>query len=92
MTPRIHGLDTLRAGAIALVLMYHYGVVAGGSDFGAVGRIGWAGVDLFFVLSGYLIGNQLLSQPAPLATFFGRRLLRTLPNYTVVLAAYWLFP
>jgi peptidoglycan/LPS O-acetylase OafA/YrhL len=92
MTPRIHGLDTLRASAIALVLMYHYGVVAGGSDFGAIGRIGWAGVDLFFVLSGYLIGNQLLSQPAPLATFFGRRLLRTLPNYTAVLAAYFLFP
>lgn len=92
MTSRIHGLDTLRALAIVLVLMYHYGVVAGGSDFGAVGRIGWAGVDLFFVLSGYLIGNQLLSQQAPLRPFFGRRLLRTLPNYLVVLAAYLLFP
>lgn len=92
MTTRIHGLDTLRAVAIALVLMYHYGVVAGGGDFGALGRIGWAGVDLFFVLSGYLIGNQLLAQRVPLATFFGRRLLRTLPNYYVVLAAYCLFP
>lgn len=92
MTARIHGLDTLRATAIALVLMYHYGVVAGGSDFGALGRIGWAGVDLFFVLSGYLIGNQLLAQPMPLTVFAGRRLLRTLPNYSVVLAAYWLYP
>ncbi|MRW86050.1 acyltransferase family protein [Pseudoduganella sp. FT26W] len=89
---RIHGLDTLRAAAIVLVLMYHYGVVAGGSDFGAAGRIGWAGVDLFFVLSGYLIGNQILSQRMPLSTFFGRRLLRTLPNYYVVLAVYFLFP
>jgi peptidoglycan/LPS O-acetylase OafA/YrhL len=89
---RIHGLDTLRAAAIMLVLMYHYGVVAGGHDFGELGRIGWAGVDLFFVLSGYLIGNQLLAQRVALSTFFGRRLLRTLPNYYVVLAAYFLFP
>ncbi len=97
MTSRIHGLDSLRALAIVLVLMYHYGVVAGGSDFGQVGRIGWAGVDLFFVLSGYLIGNQLLApaargEPLSLKAFFVRRLLRTLPNYYVVLAAYWLFP
>jgi peptidoglycan/LPS O-acetylase OafA/YrhL len=91
---RIHGLDTLRAAAIAMVLMYHYGVVVGGSDFAYLGRIGWSGVDLFFVLSGYLIGNQLLApRGAPsLPTFFGRRLLRTLPNYYVVLAVYCLFP
>jgi peptidoglycan/LPS O-acetylase OafA/YrhL len=92
MKGRIHGLDTLRAAAIVLVLMYHYGVVAGGRDFGEAGRIGWAGVDLFFVLSGYLIGNQLLAQRMPLSTFFGRRLLRTVPNYYVVLAAYFLLP
>ena len=92
MTGRIHGLDTLRASAIALVLMSHYGVVLGGDDFGYLGSIGWIGVDLFFVLSGYLIGNQLLSQRIPLSVFFGRRLLRTLPNYYVVLAAYFLFP
>ena len=47
--------------------------------------IGWAGVDLFFVLSGYLIGNQLLAPSArgeslELKTFFARRLLRTLPR------------
>jgi peptidoglycan/LPS O-acetylase OafA/YrhL len=43
-------------------------------------------------LSGYLIGNQLLAQRMPLSTFFGRRLLRTVPNYYVVLAAYFLLP
>jgi peptidoglycan/LPS O-acetylase OafA/YrhL len=79
----------LRASAIALVLMYHYGWWPAAAT--SVGRIGWAGVDLFFVLSGYLIGNQLLSQPAPLATSSAAACC-TLPNYTVVLAAYWLFP
>jgi peptidoglycan/LPS O-acetylase OafA/YrhL len=95
---RLAGLDTLRAIAIALVLMTHYnGFVARGSIFGFIGEVGWAGVDLFFVLSGYLIGNQLLAPAArgeslSLKTFFARRLLRTLPNYYVVLAVYLLLP
>jgi peptidoglycan/LPS O-acetylase OafA/YrhL len=95
---RLTGLDTLRALAIALVLMSHYnGFVARGSTFGFIGEVGWAGVDLFFVLSGYLIGNQLLAPAArgehlSLKTFFARRLLRTLPNYYVVLAMYLLLP
>jgi peptidoglycan/LPS O-acetylase OafA/YrhL len=91
---RLAGLDTLRALAIALVLMSHYnGFVSHAPTFGIIGSIGWAGVDLFFVLSGYLIGNQLLAPAArgerlDLKTFFARRLLRTLPNYYAVLAAY----
>jgi peptidoglycan/LPS O-acetylase OafA/YrhL len=93
-TVRLRGLDLLRAIAIALVLMSHYtGFVAQAPVFGALGAVGWAGVDLFFVLSGYLIGNQILAPIArdeafSLKTFFMRRLLRTLPNYYVVLAAY----
>jgi peptidoglycan/LPS O-acetylase OafA/YrhL len=96
-TPRLRGLDLLRACAILLVLMTHYsGFVNGRPTFGVVGQVGWAGVDLFFVLSGYLIGNQLLAPAArgealSLKAFFVRRLLRTLPNYYVVLAVYWLF-
>jgi peptidoglycan/LPS O-acetylase OafA/YrhL len=95
---RLAGLDTLRALAIALVLMSHYhGFVSHAPTFGIMGRIGWAGVDLFFVLSGYLIGNQLLAPAArgeglSLKTFFARRLLRTLPNYYAVLAVYLLLP
>jgi peptidoglycan/LPS O-acetylase OafA/YrhL len=97
-TPRLRGLDLLRAAAIVLVLMTHYcGFVSGAPTFGVIGKVGWAGVDLFFVLSGYLIGNQLLApaargEPLSLRAFFVRRLLRTLPNYYVVLAIYWLFP
>jgi peptidoglycan/LPS O-acetylase OafA/YrhL len=95
---RLAGLDTLRALAIALVLMSHYNsFVSKGPTFGLLGDIGWAGVDLFFVLSGYLIGNQLLAPAArgeslDLKTFFARRLLRTLPNYYAVLAVYLLLP
>ncbi|MFZ6709270.1 acyltransferase family protein [Undibacterium sp. TC9W] len=95
---RINGLDTLRALAILLVLMSHYcGFVSKHQTFGFAGDIGWAGVDLFFVLSGYLIGNQIMSgiakgEPLSLKNFFARRLLRTLPNYYVVLAAYFIFP
>ena len=95
---RLAGLDTLRALAIVLVLMSHYnGFVSQAPTFGVIGSIGWAGVDLFFVLSGYLIGNQLLAPAArgeslDLKTFFARRLLRTLPNYYAVLAVYLLLP
>ncbi len=75
-----------------MVLIYHHAVVIPGrSSLGILAQIGWAGVDLFFVLSGYLIGNQILGTFA-LGAFFGRRLLRTLPNYYVILAVYFLFP
>ncbi len=97
-TARLRGLDLLRAVAIVLVLMTHYtGFVAHAPIFGAIGKVGWAGVDLFFVLSGYLIGNQILGPVArgeslSLKVFFARRLLPTLPNYYAVLAVYLLMP
>src|SRR6185437_6770293 len=86
---RIHGLDTLRAAAIILVYIYHLGFIAHKPVF----DIGWIGVDLFFVLSGYLIGNQIFTDIAhkrtfSFKTFMMRRLWRTLPNYIVVLALY----
>lgn len=95
---RHHGLDTLRAAAIVLVFCYHYQVfVSREPSFGWLSTIGWVGVDLFFVLSGYLIANQLFKTMAlgatpSLSNFYARRLLRTLPNYWVVLALYFLLP
>src|SRR5581483_4852337 len=64
---------------------------------GRVHRWGWIGVDLFFVLSGYLIGGQLLAplsrgEPIQLKRFFARRALRIMPAYFVVLAIYFLLP
>lgn len=95
---RNHGLDSLRALAISLVFMYHYMVfVSHTPTFGWASVVGWVGVDLFFVLSGYLIANQLLvgtvaGQRLSLAAFYTRRALRTLPVFWVVLALYFLFP
>ena len=97
-TSRIHGLDTLRALAVTLVVLHHYVLFVSDADtFGWVGEIGWVGVDLFFALSGYLIGNQIfagLRHPDgfSLRHFYARRLLRTLPNFWAVLALYALWP
>jgi len=64
---------------------------------GQVHRWGWIGVDLFFVLSGYLIGGQLLAplargQAINLKRFFARRALRIMPAYFVILAIYVFLP
>src|SRR6201982_2094186 len=55
------GLDLLRALAIIVVVIYH-AALFGFKLPGRVDRFGWIGVDLFFVLSGYLIGGQLLAR------------------------------
>ena len=60
-------------------------------------RFGWAGVDLFFVLSGFLIGSQLLrpvrdGMPMRVADFYRKRAYRILPAYLVVLALYLVWP
>jgi peptidoglycan/LPS O-acetylase OafA/YrhL len=92
------GLDTLRALAIALVFMYHYQVfVSGAPTFGILSDVGWTGVDLFFVLSGYLISNQLIGGIArgarlQVGRFYARRWMRTVPAFWVVLACYALYP
>lgn len=88
----------LRSAAIILVFLYHYTVfISHQPIFGFIGKIGWVGVDLFFVLSGYLIGNQIFSSIAShkkfsLKIFYYRRLLRTLPPYLFVLGIYFLIP
>jgi peptidoglycan/LPS O-acetylase OafA/YrhL len=78
------------------VVIYHAGIM-GFPLPGRVHRFGWIGVDLFFVLSGYLIGGQLLApivrgQGIRFGRFFARRALRILPAYLVVLAIYALLP
>ena len=58
---------------------------------------GWMGVDLFFVLSGFLIGQQVL-QPYrsgrrfSIPDFYRRRAFRIVPAYLTVLALYVLVP
>ena len=55
----------------------------------AVANAGWIGVDLFFVLSGYLISGILLDakcEPGYIGKFWARRALRILPLYYAVVA------
>jgi peptidoglycan/LPS O-acetylase OafA/YrhL len=94
---RLPGLDLLRAIAISWVMLYHLAVLGLITDDAWIVRFGWMGVDLFFVLSGFLIAGQLFrplarGQRPSLRRFFARRLMRTLPAYWVVLAIYLLVP
>jgi peptidoglycan/LPS O-acetylase OafA/YrhL len=80
---RLAGLDTLRACAIVWVMAFHLqGFLPAVVE--PVGNMGWLGVDLFFVLSGYLIGSQLLRSIATyghlnIPDFYRRRAYRILP-------------
>ena len=93
---RFPGLDTLRAVAILAVMLYHLRPFLPES-VSVVAQFGWMGVDLFFVLSGYLIGTQLLKPYAAgdrpsIGGFYRRRAYRILPTYVVVLWIYFAFP
>lgn len=97
MTKRYFGLDIMRTMAISLVLLCHYSSPLYPFVSGATERIynianwlaGYFGVEIFFVLSGFLIGSiylktqkTTLDQPASsVIKFLKRRWLRTLPNY-----------
>lgn len=88
---RYPGLDLLRALAIALVVNCHAVSAFGSPPEYYVLQLGGRGVDLFFVLSGWLLGRQLMRElrdtgGIDLRRFWFRRWLRTLPAYYAVLA------
>ncbi len=95
---RIPELDGLRGLAILIVLLYHFihanaraecsGLLRG---IGAIFGLGWSGVDLFFVLSGFLIGGILLDSKNSaryFRTFYLRRLHRIIPIYFLWLTVF----
>jgi len=100
-TRRILEIDGLRGGAIALVLSYHY--------FSATlvcqprtllsylfvpSRLAWSGVDLFFVLSGFLIGGILLDAKKSsnyFKVFYARRFFRIVSIYFLLLLGFVAF-
>jgi len=95
--PRLPGLDLLRAVAISWVMLYHASLFSLASPDHWIVRFGWMGVDLFFVLSGFLIAGQLLRPWSRgvrpnYQRFYARRALRTLPAYLVVVAFYFCLP
>src|SRR5437763_17022422 len=86
-------LDGIRAVAVTLILLVHCVIVPGHGTAAWILRNvlwnGWIGVDLFFVLSGYLITSILLrarTRPHYFRNFYARRFLRIFPPYYAVIA------
>ena len=91
------GLDILRGVAVLAVLFFHglgwslpahLSLSPGASRIGAIVQSGWLGVNLFFILSGFLITGILLDTRERhnyWKSFYVRRVLRILPLYLVVL-------
>lgn len=86
-------IDGLRAVAVVAVILFHFGLGCPG---------GYAGVDVFFVISGFLIGSIVLAKTKAgtfsMADFWQRRIRRLLPALFVVVVAVaaagcvWLVP
>lgn len=93
-------LDGVRGLAIALVIVWHYvGVTVSGDGALAemvspLTRLTYSGVDLFFVLSGFLIGRILMASKGSsnfFQVFYAKRLFRIFPLYYLLLVAYLVF-
>lgn len=87
-TKRFQGLDGVRTIAIIAVILHH---ASNGHAFGVLSR-GFLGVDLFFILSGFLITTLLLREKnkngrISLKQFWFRRFLRLMPAYYGLLAS-----
>lgn len=83
-------MEGLRGAAVFLVFLVHYVTESRASGAIAEGlhTIGNTGVDLFFVLSGYLIYGNLIAKPQPFIRFMWRRLRRLYPAFTTVFVIY----
>lgn len=96
MNRYVKSLDGIRAIAVLLVMLFHYRIY----EFGSAGMgVGWVGVQLFFVLSGFLITRILLEEKRNtlslyLKKFYWRRALRIFPlyfGYLLAISAFFLF-
>jgi peptidoglycan/LPS O-acetylase OafA/YrhL len=97
---RIFGLDMMRASAILLVVLSHamrFSPIPGATQTQLELFMGFIGVELFFALSGFLIGGILLREMqdgislVKIRKFWARRWMRTLPVYYIVLLCTPLF-
>lgn len=96
---KLYGLDHLRALAIVSVFLFHYYILSGGQPewLSDLAKFGWTGVDLFFVLSGFLIASQLFAQikqgqKLAFKPFFLKRFFRIVPAFLVTVALYFSIP
>jgi len=86
-------LQGLRGLAVLAVVFYHCHPRLEGTWIHYASLWGWAGVNLFFVLSGFLITSILLEareKPNYFKNFYGRRALRIWPVYVLVLVVVYL--
>src|SRR5437868_3166231 len=97
---RVPEWDGIRGVAILMVVFHHYGNVqpgiggVPGAIRGAVPLL-WTGVDLFFVLSGFLLGGILMKYRESgnyFRTFYLRRVCRILPLYFLWMALFFALP
>lgn len=91
---RVFGLDFLRAFAIICVMYGHSGIMLSDTSFDWFASIPMPhGVDIFFIMSGFLIGNSFISYlkknnglgGQKIGSFYARTALRILPNYFFML-------
>ncbi len=93
MQKRIPPLDGLRGIAIILVLIHHFSLglvfpqTAAGKLLDRILAAGWIGVDIFFVLSGFLITGILLDAGTDWTRFYRNRAFRIVPVFLVVFLA-----
>lgn len=93
---RILPMEGLRGVAVLLVFLVHIGLfrpwVEPGTPLDGALDVGWqigqSGVDLFFVLSGYLIYGAVIRRPVRYGRFLTRRLQRIYPVFLVMFAVY----
>ena len=90
-------IDVLRGFAALIVVFYHVIEVGAWKDFPTTGlamlpRIGWIGVDLFFVISGFVIGKTAMEGYAKggnwRAIYTNRRIRRIAPLYLATMVCY----
>lgn len=97
----ISGLDGVRAIAVLAVVLHHYSSPfskvllnqgAAWSIYSAIANLGWVGVDIFFVISGYLITKMLINRPiqrlSDYKAFVIKRAWRLLPAYVFCLLVF----
>jgi peptidoglycan/LPS O-acetylase OafA/YrhL len=83
-------LDGLRGIAILMVMVHRFWPRTGTGVMADAAGAGWIGVDLFFVISGFLITGILLDtkgEPGYLKNFYARRVLRIFPLYYLFVGA-----